>query len=151
MPLQTAARQCFSGPRPGHAAERFLHVGRPRPTSARSLTQYSSMVDEQSSYSIWLIPDPSEAFYKRVAAEIVFWAPKKNGPVFAPHVTLIGGIKGTKSDVLSKSEALAGKLKVPAVRLLRFSECGAPCNIVVTVPHISSIDSILSLKRSGLR
>lgn len=70
------------------------------------------MAQEESSYSIWLVPEPDEDFYKRVAAEIQHWAPKHNGPLFPPHVTLIGGITGTKGDVLSKSESLAKQLRV---------------------------------------
>lgn len=70
------------------------------------------MAEAESSYSIWLVPDPAEDFYKRVATEIEHWALKKNSPVFPPHVTLIGGIKGTEDDVLSKTEALAKQLTV---------------------------------------
>ena len=74
--------------------------------------QYSTMSGQESSYSIWLIPDPAEEFYKRVETEIQHWAPKHNGPLFPPHVTLIGGIKGTQEDVLAKSEGLAKQLQV---------------------------------------
>jgi hypothetical protein len=77
----------------------------------------SSMAQEEPSYSIWLMPDPTEDFHKRVAAEIEYWAPKKNGPLFSPHVTLIGGIRGTKDDVLNKTEALSKQLRVPSLPL----------------------------------
>jgi hypothetical protein len=102
-----------------HPAARGLSKCRP-PWAAHSCYGHISgnMAGGECSYSIWLMPDPAEDFCKRVAAEIEYWAPKKDGPLFAPHVTLIGGITGTKVDVLGKTEALSKQLRVRSIPLL---------------------------------
>lgn len=74
------------------------------------------MAEGDTSYSIWLIPDANDSFHTRIATEISYWAPKKNGPLFPPHVTLIGGIKGSREDVVSKTQALSLQLRVCPVR-----------------------------------
>lgn len=72
------------------------------------------MVDGEvtSVFSIWLIPSTDSSVYSRVAEEIQTLTDRYEGVPFEPHVTLVGGIQTTKSDMLKKTEELAAQVKV---------------------------------------
>lgn len=65
-----------------------------------------------SVFSIWLIPSTDSSVYSRVAEEIQTLTDRYEGVPFETHVTLVGGVQTTKSDMLKKTEELAAQLKV---------------------------------------
>lgn len=82
---------------------------RPRgPLVIRSQTESRVM---SGHYSLWLKP-PDGPTCSKLAQEIAAQAKEYSGPLFEPHVTLLGGIDGEEDAVLEKARSLAGKLKV---------------------------------------
>lgn len=63
------------------------------------------------SWSLWLKPPPGPTA-KKLAQEVAAQAKAFGGPLFEPHVTLLGGIGGEESHVLEAAKQLAGQLKV---------------------------------------
>lgn len=55
-------------------------------------------------YSLWLIPKGAE--YDRFANLIKRLADEYNGPIFEPHITLLGSISQTKKEVIEKARQL---------------------------------------------
>src|SRR3989344_7121569 len=67
-------------------------------------------------YSLWLIPKEEDIFKK--LSNIVSTLSEEHGsPNFLPHVTLIGGIIGTGSDILEKTKTLASLINPYEVSL----------------------------------
>jgi len=49
-------------------------------------------------YSLWLVPDGEvQASMARTIAEL---AEQHGGPIFSPHITLLGGLQGTEDEIL---------------------------------------------------
>ena len=66
-------------------------------------------------YSLWLVPAGDaekvlQAVLERLAREYT-------GPTFLPHVTLLGGIVGSESEIVSRSRELAAQIAPFAVHL----------------------------------
>lgn len=58
-------------------------------------------------YSLFLVPNSSSAIYGELHTIIVTLAKEHEGPVFVPHVTLIGGMCEDESSICQKTEELA--------------------------------------------
>jgi hypothetical protein len=82
------------------------------------------MREDSSTYSIWLAPEEDSALYSRLQQEIQRLSQENAGTEFAPHVTLIGHIEGSKDDVISKTEELASNLKVILFARNSYRKCG---------------------------
>jgi 2'-5' RNA ligase len=67
------------------------------------------------SYALWLVPQG--AARRRLAAAIRRLGRKHGGPVFAPHVTLLGGIEGDGATVMARLARLAAATRCFDVRL----------------------------------
>lgn len=60
---------------------------------------------ESKGYTLWLQPDGE--VYKRFAELILKLAKSYNGPIFQPHVTLLGGIEQQEEQVLERTRQLS--------------------------------------------
>lgn len=61
-------------------------------------------------YSLWLMPDKDTDAYRFIQSLIEDLARIAGGPVFAPHVTLLGGMEGPAEEILAKTKRLADQL-----------------------------------------
>ena len=61
-------------------------------------------------YSLWLMPDKDTDAYRFMQSLIEDLARIAGGPVFAPHVTLLGGMEGPAEEMLAKTKKLAGQV-----------------------------------------
>ena len=68
-----------------------------------------------SSFSLWLMP--SDEVYHRLKQIIFQLSQRFSSPAFEPHVTLLGRLEGTETDLCSKARILARKLKPVLIRL----------------------------------
>ena len=59
-------------------------------------------------YSIWMIPKNSA--YSTLSSIIARISKEHNTPIFRPHITLIGEIKGDETDLAAKTEQLASQI-----------------------------------------
>lgn len=66
-------------------------------------------------YTLWLMPKGQ--IYKRLDGIIKKLADKNNGPVFQPHITLLGEIELPENEVIKKTEALVKNQKPFMVNL----------------------------------
>jgi 2'-5' RNA ligase len=66
-------------------------------------------------YSIWLMP--SADAYSRLLGLITQLSKDYGGPVFDPHVTLIGGVLGSNEEIVSKTLRLASLLEPFTIEL----------------------------------
>ena len=66
--------------------------------------------------SLWLVPDG--AAYELLAARIRALAASHRGPVFPPHVTLLGGLPDEAEGVVAFACRLAGSMAPVPVRLV---------------------------------
>lgn len=64
-----------------------------------------------SGYSIWLVPERHSLAYSSLSVCIDTIAQKLGTPCFDPHITLLGEVDDTESNLLSRCELLAGMLK----------------------------------------
>ena len=60
-------------------------------------------------YSIWIIPP--EPFYSKIEKTVNFLSKKYKGPVFEPHMTLLGNIEMPLSQLVQKTKKLAESTK----------------------------------------
>jgi 2'-5' RNA ligase superfamily protein len=67
------------------------------------------------SYHLWL--KPSGAAYDVLARTICQLAEELGGPIFEPHVTLIGYLQGSEEQLTERSEEFAHQLKTFSVTL----------------------------------
>lgn len=70
-------------------------------------------------YSIWAIP--SSKAYERLSEVIYFLSKKYYAPIFEPHITIIGGLKGEKNNLINKTEELASKINPYKAELTQIS------------------------------
>ena len=61
------------------------------------------------SYYLWF--KPSGVAYNILAATIGRLAEELGGPVFEPHISLIGSLEGTEEELIKKTEELAKQLR----------------------------------------
>lgn len=73
-------------------------------------------------YTLWLAPD--EAASGPLQLVINQLASRYSGPVFAPHMTLLGWVKGEEDELVSKTESLASML--PSIKTQLTGFAGAP-------------------------
>ena len=66
--------------------------------------------------SLWLVPDG--AAYELLAARIHALAASHGGPIFPPHVTLLGGLPDEAEQVVASACRLAGSMPRVLVRLV---------------------------------
>jgi len=66
--------------------------------------------------SLWLVPDG--AAYELLAARIRTLAASHGGPVFPPHVTLLGGLSDEHEQVVASARRLVGSMAALRVRLM---------------------------------
>jgi 2'-5' RNA ligase len=66
-------------------------------------------------YSVWLIP--SADAYSRLLGLITQLSKDYGGPLFDPHVTLIGGVLGSNEEIVSKTLRLASLLEPFTIEL----------------------------------
>ena len=57
--------------------------------------------DSTCSYSIWILPD--ENLYVYLSSIIRKLSFKYGGPIFHPHITVIGGFQGDQKDLIKKT------------------------------------------------
>jgi 2'-5' RNA ligase len=70
-------------------------------------------------YSLWLVPEGEKReFYQKLIEDL---GRKYEGPVFVPHITVIGNIRMTEEEVLSRTRKLARLLRPLAVTLKEVS------------------------------
>jgi 2'-5' RNA ligase len=76
--------------------------------------------DDDPGYSIWIMSDESseQAFYEEIK-EISSACRGAAGP-FPPHVTLLGRVRGSETEVLEKTRALAERIAPFRMHLLGF-------------------------------
>jgi 2'-5' RNA ligase len=76
--------------------------------------------DDDPGYSIWIMSDESseQAFYERIK-EISSTCPGAAGP-FLPHVTLLGKVRGSETQVLEETRAMAERIAPFRMHLLGF-------------------------------
>lgn len=71
--------------------------------------------ENQKHYSLWLVPGGEKReFYQNLIKEL---GRKHNGPVFVPHITVIGNIPMTEEEVLLRAPRLAALLHPLSVTL----------------------------------
>lgn len=66
-------------------------------------------------YSIWLIP--TDEIYQKLAEIISQLSDKYSAPNFEPHLTLIGDLRGSEEEIISKTSKLADLLKPFEIKL----------------------------------
>lgn len=67
--------------------------------------------------SLWLVPEQDTAAYQTLSQLIADIGRVFSSPVFEPHVTLLGGMEGTREDILRKSKKLSAMLNPYDVHL----------------------------------
>lgn len=60
-------------------------------------------------YSLWIIPSPDTK--KRLKKIIIDLSKKYDGPVFEPHMTLLGNIHSEESECVKNTKVLASQIK----------------------------------------
>ncbi len=60
-------------------------------------------------YSLWIIPSPDTK--KRLKKIIIKLSKKYDGPVFEPHMTLLGNIQSEESECVKNTKVLASQIK----------------------------------------
>jgi hypothetical protein len=60
-------------------------------------------------YALWLVPTPDSA--GALAPPMAWLREQFGGPVFAPHVTLLGRITGDESLLVARTRELAGRIR----------------------------------------
>lgn len=60
-------------------------------------------------YSLWIIPSPDTK--KRLKKIIINLSKKYDGPVFEPHMTLLGNINSEESECVKNTKVLASQIK----------------------------------------
>jgi len=73
-------------------------------------------------YALWLVPEDAAA--SQLHSVIRQLADRYTTPVFSPHMTLLGWVKGEETELAGKLEALAARLTPIQARLTGFA--GAP-------------------------
>jgi 2'-5' RNA ligase len=96
---------------------KLLPIGMPSRNEAQdeALVDYSRPTMTQSTYSVWLVP--ADATFTKFSQLICRLAIENSSPIFVPHVTLIGGIRGTEAEMVTKTRWLAARLRPYAIRL----------------------------------
>jgi len=76
-----------------------------------------NLMPEHSTYSLWLQPDVDITY--RLQGYIDKLSTKYETPVFEPHVTLLGGLRSTETELLSLAETLASSLRPFELKLTK--------------------------------
>jgi len=123
-----APRSGISLPHPTGPDLFCWHIRKGRPRRAYSL---KAMGDLSESYSLWFKP-PAGPLAVQLVQEVAAQAKDFGGPLFEPHVTLLGGISCDRDNALATSQQLANKLKVPTAplhlpALLRYHPASESC------------------------
>ncbi len=66
-------------------------------------------------YNIFLIPSGSA--YDLLEATVAELSRTYHGPIFVPHVTLLGGLGGPEEEVFIRTSQLAGRLQPLEINL----------------------------------
>jgi len=68
-------------------------------------------------YSIWCIPDEGSELYITLQRHVADLSLRFDAPIFDPHVTLIGWLKGDTDEIVEKTMHLARQTKPFEIRL----------------------------------
>jgi len=79
-------------------------------------------VKKAKGYSLWLMPPGG--LRRKLAKTICRLAEECKGPVFEPHVTLVGGIEKSEKEMVRKTAELAGKIRQFKITLGRTEGTG---------------------------
>lgn len=83
-----------------------------------------------SGYSLWLGPDPDTSEYVMLDQIIQRVAGIYGTPLFKPHVTLLGGIKGDEEYIRKKTRAIAAKIAPYDIELGELGSNGTASQIL---------------------
>src|SRR3989344_2138401 len=75
------------------------------------------IMSKATGYSLWLVPESGTETHQLLDKFVRNVASQYQTPVFAPHVTLLGGVEGKEQDMREKTLTLAEQLAPYEIQL----------------------------------